>query len=199
MSATAPTNAPQDTVAAALAQLAGRSVALVGLMGAGKTTVGRRLAQVLALPFHDSDHEIEAASRMSVPELFAAYGEPEFRALEARVISRLAEEGQAVISTGGGAYMREETRERLRERAVSVWLKADLDLLMERVSRRTGRPLLKTHDPRAVMRDLMDKRYPIYGLADLTVQSRNVKREVIAQEIVEQLAAMGQGSRTDGA
>lgn len=179
-----------DDVRAALERLAGRSLALVGLMGAGKSTVGRRLASVLSLPFYDSDDEIESASRMSVPELFKAYGEPEFRALEARIVSRLAKGPQAVISTGGGAYMREETREALRTHAVTVWLKADLDILMERVAKRPGRPLLAAPDPRAVMKDLMDKRYPLYGLADLTTETRNVKREVVAQEIVEAIARM---------
>lgn len=178
------TNGPKE----ALARLDGRSLALVGLMGAGKSTVGRRLAGVLNLPFHDSDDEIETASRMSVPELFAAYGEPEFRALEARILSRLAHGPQAVISTGGGAYMNEETRQVLRERAVTVWLRADLDILMERVSKRPGRPLLAAPDPRAVMKDLMDKRYPVYALADLAIETRDVKREVIVQEIIEAVA-----------
>ncbi|WP_185983708.1 shikimate kinase [Aureimonas mangrovi] len=172
----------------ALARLAGRSLALVGLMGAGKTTIGRRVAGRLGLPFFDSDHEIEAAARMSVPELFAAYGEPEFRALEQRVIARLCESGQAVISTGGGAYMRPETREVLSQRAVTVWLRAELDVLMDRVGRRPGRPLLQAADPRAVMRKLMDERYPIYAQAQITVDSRDVKRDVIAEEIVTALA-----------
>ncbi len=184
-----------DAVRRALERLAGRSVALVGLMGAGKSTVGRRLASTLVLPFHDSDDEIVAASRMSVPELFAAYGEPEFRALEARILARLATGPQAVISTGGGAYMREETRGTLSERAVTVWLRADLDILMERVSKRPGRPLLAAPDPRAVMQDLMDKRYPVYALADLTIDSRDVKREVIVQEIVEALGEAPLGGR----
>ncbi|KQT44382.1 shikimate kinase [Aureimonas sp. Leaf454] len=168
-------------------RLGSRSIVLVGLMGAGKTTVGRRLAQVLDLPFKDSDQEIEAVSRMSVPELFAAYGEPEFRALESRVVSRLAAEGPQVLATGGGAFMNEETRRLLAGSAVTVWLKADLDILMERVSRRGNRPLLKAADPRAVMKDLMDARYPVYATADITIASRNVKREVIAEEIAEAL------------
>jgi shikimate kinase len=172
----------------ALARLSGRSLALVGLMGAGKTTIGRRVAARLGLPFFDSDHEIETAARMSVPELFAAYGEPEFRALEQRVIARLCESGQSVISTGGGAYMRAETREVLSQRALTIWLRAELDVLMDRVGRRPGRPLLKAADPRAVMRKLMDERYPVYAQADITVDSRDVKRDVIAEEIVTALA-----------
>lgn len=171
-----------------LERLNGRSVALVGLMGAGKTTVGKRLAQVLELPFCDTDDEIESAARMSVPELFEAYGEPEFRALEERVIARIVEGGQMIVSTGGGAYMSAATREALSRHAVVVWLKADLDILMERVRRRSNRPLLKAPDPEAVMRALMEKRHPIYALADITVSSRPVRREVIAQDIMERLA-----------
>lgn len=165
-------------------RLAGRPVVLVGLMGAGKTTVGRRLAQLLDLPFRDTDNEIEKAARMSVPELFEAYGEPEFRALEARVVSRLVAGGPQIIATGGGAYMNEETRALLKRDAVTVWLKADLDLLMDRVSRRSNRPLLRTADPRQVMSDLMEKRYPVYAEADITIETRNAKRDVIANEIV---------------
>ena len=175
------------TVEDMAARLGHRSIVLVGLMGAGKSTVGRRLAQRLDLPFRDTDAEIETAARMTVAELFAAYGETEFRALEARVVARLAEDGPQVLATGGGAFMAEATREMLRAKAVTVWLKADLDTLMERVMRRGNRPLLKTADPRATMRDLMDRRYPVYGLADVTIQSRQVKREVIADEIVEAL------------
>ena len=117
-------------------RLGSRTIALVGLMGAGKTPVGRRLAWLLSLPFRGSDVEIEEVSRMTIPELFEAYGEPEFRALEARVVQRLAMEGPQVVGTGGGAYMNSETRERLKSMAVTVWLKADLDTLMERVARR---------------------------------------------------------------
>jgi shikimate kinase len=169
------------------ARLGGRAVVLVGLMGAGKSTVGRRLAQRLDLPFRDTDAEIEAAARMTISELFAAYGEAEFRALEARVVARLVAEGPQVLATGGGAFMGEATRLMLGRRAVTVWLKADLDTLMERVARRNNRPLLQTDDPRATMRDLMERRHPVYGLADITVRSRQVRREVVADEIVEAL------------
>lgn len=178
---------PTDAETAVLPLLGSRSVTLIGLMGAGKTTVGRKLANYLSVPFRDSDAEIETVSRMSVPELFEAYGEPEFRALEARVIARLAAEGPQVLATGGGAFMREETRAILAEKAVTVWLKADLETLMERVGKRPGRPLLQAPDPEAVMRDLMAVRYPVYATADITVCTRNVKREVIAAEIVEAL------------
>ena len=172
----------------AVARLNGRAVVLVGLMGAGKTTVGKRLASFLDLPFVDTDEEIEEAARMSVAELFATYGEPEFRALEARVVARLTDGPPRVIATGGGAFMNEETRRILKERAVTVWLHADLDTLMERVLKRPTRPLLKTSDPRATMKALMDARYPIYGTADIHIHSRNVKRDTIAREIVQSLA-----------
>jgi shikimate kinase len=172
-----------------LERLGGRCVALVGLMGAGKTTVGKRLAQVLSLPFCDTDEEIEGASRMTIPELFEAYGEPEFRALEERVIARIVEGGQLVVSTGGGAFMSAATRQVLSERAIVVWLKADLEILMERVRRRSNRPLLKAADPEAVMRRLMEVRHPVYALADLTIHSRAVRREIIAHDIMERLAA----------
>ncbi|KQT85867.1 shikimate kinase [Aurantimonas sp. Leaf443] len=174
--------------AAIVSRLGPRSVTLIGLMGAGKTTVGRRLAQILGLPFKDSDVEIETISRMSVPELFAAYGEPEFRALEARVVRRLSQDGPQVIATGGGAFMDEGTRAVLKENTITVWLKADLDTLMDRVGRRGNRPLLRSADPRGVMADLMARRYPVYALADVTIVSRNVKRETIALEIAETLA-----------
>jgi shikimate kinase len=172
----------------AVARLNGRSLVLVGLMGSGKTTVGKRLATLLGLPFADTDQEIEEAARMSVAELFAAYGEPEFRALEARVVARLAEGPQRVIATGGGAFMNEETRRILKARSVTVWLKADLDTLMERVLKRPTRPLLKTADPRATMKSLMDTRYPIYRTADFHIHSRNGKRDTSAREIIQLLS-----------
>ncbi|WP_102960937.1 shikimate kinase [Mangrovicella endophytica] len=168
-------------------RLGKRSVTLIGLMGAGKTTVGRKLAAMLGLPFRDTDAEIEAVARMTIAELFEAYGEPEFRALEARVVTRLAADGPQVLATGGGAFMSAETRKALREHAITVWLKADLNTLMERVGRRPHRPLLQAPDPRAVMRDLMEKRYPVYGEADITVLSRNVRRESVAAEIIASL------------
>lgn len=170
------------------ARLRGRSITLIGLMGAGKTTVGRKLAQLLDLPFRDTDAEIETAARMTIAELFAAYGEPEFRKLEARVVARLALEGPQVLATGGGAFMAAATRAVLRERSVTVWLRADIDVLMERVGRRNTRPLLTAaDDPRAVMEDLIARRYPVYGEADITIASRDVRREVIADEIMEAL------------
>ena len=171
------------------ARIGTKTLVLVGLMGAGKTSVGRKLAQSLQLPFADSDHEIESVSRMTVPELFEAYGEVEFRALEQRVVTRLVADGPAVIGTGGGAFMNADTRAAIRANGISIWLKADLDTLMERVARRQNRPLLKNPDPRAVMRKLMEDRYPVYGEADLTVVSRDARHSVIAGEVIEAVDA----------
>ncbi len=162
-----------------------KTLVLVGLMGAGKTSVGRKLAQTLQLPFADSDHEIENVSRMTVPELFEVYGEVEFRALEQRVVTRLVADGPAVIGTGGGAFMNADTRAAIRASGISIWLKADIDTLMERVARRQNRPLLKTSDPRAVMRKLMEDRYPVYGEADVTIVSRDARHATIAAEIIK--------------
>ncbi len=189
----------KDCIAAINARLGARSIVLIGLMGAGKTTVGRRLAQRLDLPFVDADHEIEQAAGKSIEDIFAEDGEDFFRRGEERVIARLLEDGPQVLATGGGAWMNENTRRRVREHGISVWLKADLDVLMERVSRRPGRPLLKAPDPRAVMRKLMDERYPVYAEADITVESRNRPHHVMVSEIIralcEQLAERNEQSR----
>lgn len=169
--------------------LAGRSIVFVGLMGAGKTTIGRAVAESLSLPFVDSDAEIETAARMTIAELFAAYGEPEFRALEERVIARIAEGPQTVLSTGGGAYMSLTTRRALAGRSIVVWLKADLAVLLERVRRRTNRPLLQTADPEAVLRSLMEARHPIYAHAEITISSRSARKDIIVRDVLERLAA----------
>lgn len=179
---------PQVT-GAILDRLGDRTVVFVGLMGAGKTAIGRKLAQMLDLPFVDSDHEIESVSRMTIAELFDRYGEPEFRALEQRVIERLLRDGPRVVSTGGGAFMNAQTRDIIAGHGVSIWLKADLDLLMERVSKKQNRPLLKNPDPRAVMNRLMEDRYPTYALADITVETRDTRREIIAEEALRALGA----------
>jgi shikimate kinase/3-dehydroquinate synthase len=170
-------------------RLGARSIALVGLMGAGKTSVGRRLALRLGLPFRDADHEIEAAAGMPITDIFATFGEPHFRNGERRVIARLLQNGPQVLGTGGGAFMSPETRARIAEAGVSVWLKADLDTLMRRVRKRANRPLLKTPDPEATMRQLMAARDPIYALADLTVESREAPHERVVQDIVRALDA----------
>lgn len=164
--------------------LHGRSVVLIGLMGAGKTTVGRRLAQRLDLPFSDADQEIEQAAGKTIPEIFADHGEQHFRDGECRVIARLLKSGQQVIATGGGAYMNEQTRQNIKDGAVSIWLRADLDLLMKRVRRRSHRPLLQNADPEAVMRQLIADRYPVYALADLVVDSRDVPHNTIVKDVI---------------
>lgn len=182
-----PANPPGESHAALLGRLGNRSIVFVGLMGAGKTAIGRKVATMLALPFVDSDQEIESVSRMTVPELFERYGETEFRALEQRVILRVLENGPQVLSTGGGAFMNAQTREAIAAHGVSVWLKAELDLLMERVSKKQNRPLLKSADPRAVLERLMTERYPVYAVADVTVPTRDDRKEVIAAEVLEAL------------
>ena len=182
-----PANPPGENHAALLGRLGSRSIVFVGLMGAGKTAIGRKVATSLALPFIDSDQEIESVSRMTVPELFERYGETEFRALEQRVILRVLENGPQVLSTGGGAFMNAQTREAIAAHGVSVWLKAELDLLMPRVSKKQTRPLLKSADPRAVLERLMGERYPVYATSDVTVPTRDDRKEVIAAEVIEAL------------
>ena len=166
-----------------------RSVVLVGMMGAGKSTIGRRLAARLRLPFLDADIEIEAAAGMSIPDIFEIHGEPHFRDGEARVIARLLDSGPAVIATGGGAFMREETRNRVRDKAVSIWLQADVDVIMKRVKRRADRPLLQTDDPAATVARLLEAREPFYRTADLTIGSRDVPHDRIVDECIEALRA----------
>lgn len=150
---------------------ANRTVALVGLMGAGKSTVGRRLAGKLGRPFVDSDDEIEKAAGLSVADIFALHGEEEFRRVEHKVLKRLISGPPQVLATGGGAYLNAETREMMRENAITVWLNADLETLWKRVSRRNHRPLLRRPDAKQVLSNLFDERRPIYELADLTVPS----------------------------
>ena len=172
-------------MAGLLARLGTRSVVFVGLMGAGKTAIGRKVAGMLGLPFTDSDHEIESVSRMTIPDLFERYGEAEFRSLEQRVIVRVLESGPQVLSTGGGAFMNAQTREAIKAYGLSVWLKADVDTLLDRVSKKQNRPLLKNSDPRAVLERLMLERNPVYALADVTVATRDERKEVIAGEVIE--------------
>ena len=174
--------------AAIVAALGARSVVLVGMMGAGKSSIGRRLALRLGVPFVDADTEIEKAAQMNIPDIFATRGEAEFRAGEARVIHRLLESGAQVLATGGGAFMNADTRTYIGAKGISVWLKAEFDVLMRRIRRRHDRPLLKTEDPGATLRRLMEQRYPVYGLADITVQSREVPHDKIVDEIMSALA-----------
>ncbi len=178
-----------DAEAARLvAALGSRSIVLVGMMGAGKTSVGRRLAQKLGLEFVDADAEIELAHRMTIAEIFAAHGEPYFRDGERRVITRLLAQGRKVLATGGGAFMNEETRARIAERAVSVWLKADFDVLLRRVRKRSNRPLLANADPEATLKRLIDDRYPVYALADVTIVSRDGPHDLVIADLVGALA-----------
>ncbi|MBD8891628.1 shikimate kinase [Roseibium litorale] len=170
-----------------LTALGKRSIVLVGIMGSGKSTVGRRLAQRLGLSFVDADTEIEKAANMTISEIFASHGEAYFRSGEERVIARLLQQGPQILATGGGAFMSKTTREAIRENGVSVWLKADLDTVMARVRKRANRPLLQNPDPEGTMRALLATRDPVYAQADLTVYSRDVPHEVVMEEIIRAL------------
>ena len=185
--------------AAIVAALGPRSVVLVGMMGAGKSSIGRRLALRLGIPFVDADVEIEKAAGMTISDIFAVRGETEFRTGEARVILRLLESGPQVLATGGGAFTNPDTRSAIGAKGISIWLKAEFDVLMKRIRRRHDRPLLKTDDPGATLRKLIEERDPVYALADLTVQSREVMHEKIVDEIVGALAGrMGVACATPG-
>lgn len=175
-----------STAATADLPYGGKAIVLVGLMGAGKTTVGRRLAQRLDLPFVDADSEVEAAAGLTIPEIFETHGEPAFRDGERKVIARLLSNGPQVLATGGGAYMDAETRARVAAKGISVWLKADLDVLMKRVGKRPTRPLLKTDNPRAVMEKLMAERNPVYAEADIALETGEGPHE----EVVDRLVAL---------
>jgi shikimate kinase len=168
-----------------------RTIALVGLMGAGKSSVGRRLAVQLGVPFKDADDEIVIAAGRPIADIFAERGEDEFRAGERRVIARILDDPPHVLATGGGAFMNPVTRVILRQRATTIWLRADLDTLVKRVSRRDDRPLLRNADPRAVMADLMEKRYPVYGEADIIVESREGPHHLTVDAVIAALRAHG--------
>jgi shikimate kinase len=161
-----------------------RCLVLVGLMGSGKSTIGRMLANTLNIPFLDADTEIERVSNRSIVQLFEHYGEREFRELERRVIRRILRNGPLVLATGGGAFMNERTRNMVSKRGISIWINAHLDVLMERVSRKTHRPLLHTANPRQTMQDLMTVRYPIYETADIMVLSHDDRREPLVFEMI---------------
>jgi shikimate kinase len=175
---------------AILARLGDRSIVLIGMMGVGKSSIGRRLGARLGVPFVDADTEIERAAGMSIADIFARHGEAAFRSGEARVIARLLNGGPQVLATGGGAVMNEATRALIKEKGVSIWLSAELDLLLRRISKRKAeRPMLQTDDPAATLRELLASRAPIYAQADITVQSRDVPHDAIVTEIIEALAA----------
>ena len=170
------------------AALGGRSIVLVGMMGAGKTSVGKRLAQRLGLPFVDADAEIEAGAQMTIPEIFERFGEPYFRDGERRVIARLLDDGPKVLATGGGAFLNEATRRRIAEPGVSIWLKPDFEVLLRRVRKRSNRPLLRTADPEATLRRLLDERSPTYALADMTIESHDGPHDAVVEAMVGALS-----------
>jgi shikimate kinase len=167
-----------------------RSIVLIGMMGVGKSSIGRRLGSRLGIPFNDADAEIEKAAGMSIADIFARHGEAAFRSGESRVIARLLDGGPQVLATGGGAVMNPETRALIKEKSISVWLSAELDLLMRRISKRKAeRPMLHTADPAETLRELLTEREPIYAQADLTVESREVPHDAVVAEIVGALTA----------
>jgi len=179
------------SAAAILTRLGRRSIVLIGMMGVGKSSVGRRLAARLEIPFVDADTEIEKAAGMSITDIFARHGEADFRSGEARVIARLLEGGPQVLATGGGAFMNANTRQAIQAKAISIWLKADLDVLLRRIGkRRNERPLLQTADPAETLRALLAEREPVYGEADLTVQSREIAHDAVVADVMAALAAL---------
>jgi shikimate kinase len=176
--------------AAVRAALGGRSIVLTGMMGVGKSSIGRRLAARLGIPFVDADAEIERAAGMSINDIFARHGEADFRSGEARVIARLLEGGEQVLATGGGAVMNPDTRALIKAKGVSIWLSADFEVLLRRISKRKNeRPMLQTADPAATLRALLSEREPVYAQADITVQSREVAHESIVADILAALLA----------
>jgi shikimate kinase len=197
MQGTARNDPPATAPAALRARLGARSIVLVGMPGSGKSSIGRRLAQHLGLEFIDADQEIEAAAGMSIADIFSQHGEPYFRAGEARVIARLLDKGPQVIATGGGAFANLDTRALVRARALSVWLKADVDLLLRRVKRKNDRPLLRVADPEAVLKRLLAEREAVYAEADITVTSLDVPHEAVVEALVKALAEnlSGEGAK----
>jgi len=189
----------QERLARVREALGSRCIVLIGLMGAGKTAVGRRLANRLGLAFVDTDSEIELAAGQTVSEIFAEHGEPYFRQGEAKVVARLLQGDPKVLATGGGAYMDAGTRATIKANGVSIWLKAELPVLLHRVRRRDNRPLLTAGDPETVIRKLMQERYPVYAEADITVESRDVPHEVIVYDVLEALARWLGGETTPDA
>ena len=166
-----------------------RTIVLVGLMGAGKTCIGKHLAQIFELPFVDADEEIERAAGCSIEEIFVRHGEPYIRDGERRVIARLLDQPVHVLATGGGAFMDPRTRKKIRERGISIWLRADIDLLLRRVSRRNNRPLLKNGDRRATLARLIDTRYPVYAEADITIDSQEAPPDTTVERALAAIEA----------
>ena len=166
-----------------------RTIVLVGLMGVGKSSVGRRLAYALGLPFKDADTEVETAAGRSIPEIFADMGEAAFRDGERRVIARLLDEPVHVLATGGGAFVDPKTRELIKQRATSIWLKADLEILARRVGRKDSRPLLRDRDPLEVLTQLAEARYPLYAEADIVVETADTPHQVAVDQVLAAIAA----------
>ena len=182
---------PPVSAGAILPRLGRRSIVIIGMMGVGKSSIGRRLGTRLGVPFVDADAEIEKAAGMSIADIFALHGEASFRSGEARVIARLLEDGPQVLATGGGAVMNPDTQAAIKVKGVSIWLKAEFDVLMRRINKRKGeRPLLQTADPGATLRQLLAEREPFYAQADLTVQSREVPHDAVVSEIMTAIAAL---------
>jgi shikimate kinase len=179
--------ADEDQVERLRARLGERSIVLIGMMGAGKTSIGRRLANHLHLPFLDADAEIEKAANLSISEIFEQYGEAHFREGEERVIARLLAGGPAVLATGGGAFMSAETRKRCRAKGITIWLKAEVPVMLERVRKKSNRPLLAGADPEARMRELLKEREPTYALADIVIGSREGPHQQVVSEILAAL------------
>ncbi len=175
-----------------------KSIVLIGLMGAGKSSLGRRLAKRVDLPFTDTDDEVVKAAGCAIEDIFELYGEAAFRDTEHRVITRLLEEGPKVLATGGGAFMDSRTRAKIGKWGISVWLRADLDVLVRRTRRRTGRPLLKNRDSRATLERLMNERYPVYAGADIVVDTGDEKPDAMVESIIGALADLQEPGRRTG-
>ena len=189
----------QRTLERIRAALGNRTIVFVGMMGAGKTTLGRRVAQRLDLPFLDLDQEIEKAAALTVSEIFERHGEAHFRDGERRVVARLLAQGPQVLATGGGAFMNADTRAAIAAAGLSVWIEADPAVLFQRIRHKTTRPLLATPDPEGTLRRLVAERYPVYALADVTVKSRDVSKDVMTEEILAALATHFDRSSVPGA
>ncbi len=170
-----------------LSSLDNQALVFVGLMGAGKSVIGKRVANMLGLPFYDSDQEVEKAAQMPITEIFKIYGEAEFRTLEQRVILNLIKKSPLVLATGGGAYMNQDTRKAIHQNGISIWLKVDLDILMQRVSKRPTRPLLQTANPKETMQQLMEQRYPLYEKANLTINSHKESPYRVAKNVIRSI------------
>lgn len=173
-----------------------KTLVIIGMPGSGKSSVGRKLAARLAIPFFDADHEIETAARMSIEQIFERFGEAEFRQGERRVIARLLEQPTHVLATGGGAFTDPETRVLMRAKTLSIWLRVDIETLLERTSRRSDRPLLKHGNPRETLQKLLAERAPLFAEADITVDSDNRPAEETAERVLKALSAFAQGTKT---